>query len=84
MIMDIIRRTVAVIILNVTSAFVGGQILQLELWQSAAMAAVSGVMGVAHELSRSYLNDGYLDVEEINYAFGNASARHKQSGSEEV
>ena len=84
MIMDIVRRTIAVIILNVTSAFVGGSIIGLEVWQSAAMAAVAGVMGVAQELSRSYLNDGYLDIDEINHAFGNAAARHKQKDAEEV
>lgn len=76
MIFDIIRRTIAVIILNVTSAFVGGSVIGLEVWQSALMAAIAGVMGVANELSRSYLNDGYLDLDEINKAFGNAAAKH--------
>ena len=77
MILDIIRRTLAVILLNVTSAFVGGAFIGLEVWQSSLMAAIAGVMGVAQELSRSYLHDGKLDPEEINRAFGNAAEKHQ-------
>jgi len=85
MIMDIVRRTIAVIILNVTSAFVGGSFIGLEVWQSALMAGIAGVMGVAQELSRSYLNDGILDIDEINRAFGNAAAKHEpEEDSEEL
>jgi len=77
MFLDIIRRTFAVIILNVTSAFVGGSFIGLQVWQSALMAGIAGVMGVAQELSRSYLNDGTLDPEEINRAFGNAAEKQR-------
>lgn len=70
MVLDIVRRTFAVVILNITGAFVGGSVIGIEIWQSAVMAAVAGVMGVAQELSRSYLADGKLDVEEINRTFG--------------
>ena len=70
MVLDIIRRTFAVVILNITGAFVGGSVIGIEIWQSGVMAAVAGVMGVAQELSRSYLADGRLDVEEINRTFG--------------
>jgi hypothetical protein len=70
MLFDIIRRTIAVVILNVSGAFVGGSVIGIEIWQSGAMAAIAGVMGVAQELSRSYLADGRLDAEEINKTFG--------------
>jgi hypothetical protein len=70
MVLDIVRRTFAVVILNITGAFVGGSVIGIEIWQAAIMAAVAGVMGVAQELSRSYLSDGHLDVEEINRTFG--------------
>jgi hypothetical protein len=75
MVFDIIRRTFAVVILNITGAFVGGSVVGIELWQSAAMAAAAGVMGVAQELSRSYLSDGQIDVDEINRAFGKAAEK---------
>jgi hypothetical protein len=70
MLFDIIRRTIAVVILNVSGAFVGGSVIGIEIWQAGAMAAIAGVMGVAQELSRSYLADGRLDAEEINKTFG--------------
>lgn len=73
MLFDIIRRTIAVVILNITGAFVGGSVIGIEVWQAAVMAAVAGVMGVAQELSRSYLADGMLDVNEINAVFGKAA-----------
>jgi hypothetical protein len=70
MLFDIIRRTIAVVILNITGAFVGGSVIGIEIWQAGVMAAVAGVMGVAQELSRSYLADGKLDADEINKTFG--------------
>jgi hypothetical protein len=75
MLFDIIRRTIAVVILNITGAFVGGSVIGIEVWQASVMAAVAGVMGVAQELSRSYLADGRLDVNEINAVFGKAAGK---------
>jgi hypothetical protein len=68
--LDILRRTLAVIILKVTGIFVGGAAIGLEVSQAIAMAAFAGVIDVSQELSRSYLADGKLDPEEINKSFG--------------
>jgi hypothetical protein len=68
--LDIMRRTLAVIILKVTGIFVGGAAIGLEVSAAVAMAAFAGVIDVAQELSRSYLADGKLDPEEINKSFG--------------
>ena len=68
--LDIMRRTIAVIILKVTGIFVGGAAIGLEVSAAVAMAAFAGVIDVAQELSRSYLADGKLDPEEINKSFG--------------
>jgi len=68
--LDIARRTFAVIILKVTGIFVGGSVIGLEVFQALAMAAFAGIIDVAQELSRSYLSDGELNVEEINRTFG--------------
>ena len=68
--LDIARRTFAVIILKVTGIFVGGAVIGLEVAQAVAMAAFAGIIDVAQELSRSYLADGQIDVEEINKSFG--------------
>ena len=76
---DIIRRTFAVIVLKVTGTFVGGSAIGLELWQTATMAAIAGIMDVAQELSRSYLADGAIDPDEINAAFGKIAAKSEDS-----
>ena len=68
--LDIMRRTIAVIILKVTGIFVGGAAIGLEVSAAVAMAAFAGIIDVAQELSRSYLADGKLDPEEINKSFG--------------
>jgi len=66
MFLDILRRTLAVIVLNVTGSFVGGSVIGLQVWQSALMAGLAGALGVAQDLSRNYLDDGKLDKAEIN------------------
>jgi hypothetical protein len=67
---EVLRRTIALIILRVSGVFAGGSLAGVALWQSAAMAAFIGLMDVAENLSRAYMIDGHLDEEEINAAFG--------------
>lgn len=68
--LDIMRRTIAVIILKVTGIFVGGAAIGLQVTQAIAMAAFAGIIDVAQELSRAYLADGKIDPNEINKSFG--------------
>jgi hypothetical protein len=77
--LDIARRTFAVIILKVTGIFVGGAVIGLEVAQAVAMAAFAGVIDVAQELSRSYLADGMIDVDEINKSFGKIAEKSGES-----
>lgn len=76
--LDILRRTIAVIILKVTGIFVGGAAIGLEVSAAIAMAAFAGVIDVAQELSRSYLADGKIDVDEINRSFGKIAETSKK------
>ncbi len=71
-------RTVAYIVLKISGAFVGGSAIGLEFWQSAVMAAFTGVMEIAEEMSRNYLNDGEITVEEMNESF----ARLQEEGDQ--
>jgi hypothetical protein len=70
MLLDIARRTFAVIVLKVTGIFVGGSVIGLDVAQAVAMAAFAGIIDVAQELSRSYLADGQIDIDDINRTFG--------------
>jgi hypothetical protein len=71
---EVFRRTVALIILRVSGVFAGGSLAGVELWQAGAMAAFIGLMDVAENLSRAYMTDGVLDMQEINSAFGSQPA----------
>lgn len=66
---DLSGRTVAYIILKISGAFVGASALGLEFWQSIVMAAIAGVMEIAEEMSRNYLNDGQITTDELNASF---------------
>lgn len=81
--LDIARRTFAVIILKVTGIFVGGAVIGLEIGDAIAMAAFAGIIDVSQELSRSYLADGKIDIDEINRSFGkiaDSSTKNKKEG----
>lgn len=67
------KRTIALIILRVSGTLAGGSIAGVELWQAALLAAFIGVMDVAESLSRSYVVDGDLTVDEINRAFASSA-----------
>jgi hypothetical protein len=82
MLFDIIRRTFAVVVLKVTGTFVGGAVIGLEMWQTGAMAAIAGIMDVGQELSRSYLADGQIDLDEINRTFGKIAEKNPSKDQE--
>lgn len=67
------KRTIALIVLRVSGTLAGGSIAGVELWQAAMLAAFIGVMDVAESLSRSYVVDGDLNVDEINRAFASSA-----------
>jgi hypothetical protein len=66
---DLSGRTLAYVILKISGAFVGGAAIGLEFWQSAVMAAFTGIMEISEEVSRAYLNDGKVSTEELNESF---------------
>lgn len=67
------KRTIALIVLRVSGTLAGGSIAGVELWQAAMLAAFIGVMDVAESLSRSYVVDGDLSVDEVNRAFASSA-----------
>jgi hypothetical protein len=69
----VFKRTIALVILRISGTFAAGSIAGVELWQSALVAAFIGVMDVAENLSRSYVVDGELSIEEINTAFSSSA-----------
>lgn len=74
---NIVMRIVAVFAASGLSVVGAGAIAGVELWKAALMAGVGGVATVVEALSRSFLDDGKLDAEEINQAFNNVDKKAK-------
>jgi hypothetical protein len=70
---EVSKRTVALIVLRVSGTLAGGSIAGVELWQAAMLAAFIGVMDVAESLSRAYVVDGDLTIDEINRSFASSA-----------
>jgi len=70
---EVSKRTVALIILRVSGTLAGGSIAGVELWHAALLAAFIGVMDVAESLSRAYVVDGDLTLDEINRSFASSA-----------
>lgn len=73
---DLSGRTIAYIIMKISGTFVGASAIGLQFWQSIVMAAIAGVMEIAEEMSRNYLNDGQITTEELNESFGKLQEKH--------
>jgi len=66
---DLSGRTLAYIIMKISGTFVGGSAIGLQFWQSRVMAAAVGIMEIAEEMSRNYLNDGTISTAEMDASF---------------
>lgn len=73
---DLSGRTFAYVVMKISGTFVGASAIGLQFWQSIVMAAIAGVMEIAEEMSRNYLNDGQITTEELNASFGKLQEKH--------
>ena len=62
-------RIVAVFAASGLSVIGAGALAGVQLWQAVAMAGIGGVATVIEGLSRAYLKDGDLSMEEIDEVF---------------
>ena len=67
---SITKRTIAYIVLKVSATLGGGFVMGIEVIQAVVMAAFIGVMEVAEEVSRHYVEDGDVSESDINEIFG--------------
>lgn len=61
-------RTVATVVLKISTTGGGSALLGAELWLSLALAAWVGILEVAEELSKAYLEDGKITDAELDAA----------------
>ena len=55
-----------------------GTIAGVPVWKAVFMAGIAGVATVVEGLSRAFLDDGKLSVDEINQVFNKVDKKAKQ------
>jgi 2-keto-4-pentenoate hydratase/2-oxohepta-3-ene-1,7-dioic acid hydratase in catechol pathway len=75
---QVILRIVAVFAASGLSVIGAGSLAGVELSQAVLMAGIGGVATVIEGLSRAYLKDGDLTIEEIDEVFGAVDKKKKK------
>jgi len=76
---NVLLRIVAVFAASALGVIGAGAIAGVPLWKAMFMAGIAGVASVVEGLSRAFLDDGKLDVAEINKVFNSSPV--KKAGS---
>jgi len=76
---NIIMRIIAVFAASGLSVIGAGAVVGISTMKAVILAGTLGVATVIEKLARGFLNDGKLDIKEINYAF---SAVDKRAAAE--
>lgn len=79
---NIILRIVATFAASGLGVIGAGTIAGVPIWKSVFMAGIAGVATVIEGLSRAFLNDGKLTVDEINEVFNNVDKSVKKIAKE--
>jgi hypothetical protein len=72
---QLVLRIVAVFAASGLSVIGAGAIAGVELWKAVLIAGIGGVATVVEGLSRAFLQDGKLDVEEIDEVFASVEKK---------
>jgi len=79
---NIILRVVATFAASGLGVIGAGTIAGVPIWKSVFMAGIAGVATVVEGLSRAFLNDGKLSVQEINEVFNRVDKSVKKVAKE--
>jgi hypothetical protein len=84
MIFEIIKRMLATFVATAIGVVGSGAIVGVDVAKAALMAGVGAMAIVLERLSRAYLEDGHLSMEEVNSAFGGFGTNEEEPELEEV
>jgi hypothetical protein len=73
----ILLRILAVFAANGLGVIGAGAIAGVPLWKACFMAGIAGVATVVEGLSRAYMDDGKLTLDEINDVFNKVDRKTK-------
>jgi len=80
---NIILRIIATFAASGLGVIGAGTIAGVPVWKAVFMAGIAGVAVVVEGLSRSFLDDGKLSVDEINAVFAKVDKKGKQEDASE-
>lgn len=78
---NILLRIVATFAASGLGVIGAGTIAGVPLWQAIFMAGIGGVATVIEGLSRAFLDDGKLSIEEIDNVFSKVEKRKNEETS---
>lgn len=81
---NILLRILATFAASGLGVIGAGTIAGVPLWKAIFMAGIAGVATVVEGLSRAFLDDGKLTVDEVNQVFNQVDKSVKKVAKEEV
>lgn len=79
MVKKIAARIFAFFLMTALGMIGTGTLVGINVWQAALMAGIAGVANVIEGLSRAYVNDGKLTMDEIDEVFNAAPVQNAGS-----
>jgi hypothetical protein len=79
---NVILRIIAVFAASGLGVIGAGAIAGVELWKACFMAGMAGVATVIEGLAREFLDDGKLELSEINGVFNKVDKKAQETVSE--
>lgn len=83
MVIEIVKRMAATFVATAIGVVGSGAIVGVDVAKAALMAGVGAVAVVLEKLSRAYLDDGVLTMDEVNAAFGGFGTSEAEEDSDE-
>jgi len=81
---NILLRILATFAASGLGVIGAGTIAGVPLWKAVFMAGIAGVATVIEGLSRAFLDDGKLSVEEVNQVFNQVDKSVKKVAKESI
>ncbi len=84
MIINIVKRMIATFVATAIGVVGSGAIVGVDVAKAALMAGVGAVAVVLERLSRAYLEDGELSMDEVNSAFSGFGSQEEEPAIEDT
>lgn len=75
---EILKRMVALAVVQVTAILAGGAILGVDPLISGLTAAIVAIIQVSNDLAKAFLDDGKISMNEVNEVFNKKVDKDKK------